>query len=259
MKRSLLLFVAAGLLAGKAGAHHAKEFIELESYTTHARGESLAYLQYDFMVPDDQNSRLDRWEITPGWSYGITDRFMFDIHTHLAKFGNDHIVEEEQEQFEPHGPSPFFEAVSASLLYCFTESGPYHVAASADVEVPLPRARDLLGDEDLIYSGTLILGWEFGMHSSVILNLGMETDGSDHEGFWGMGAKAPLSADPHGVAGGIEVHGDFDGDEWKVVPGLYVPLANEMQWKVGFSFGQEKDNGRWTNTRSFTTAIMVPF
>lgn len=259
MKKLTLSLIVAGLATATVQAHHAKEFIELESYTTNPRGESLVYVQYDYMVPDDQNSRLDRWEITPGWSYGITERLMFDIHTHLAKFGNDHIVEDEQEQFEPHGPSPFFEAVSASLLYRFTESGPYHLAASAAVEVPLPRARDWLGDDDLIYTGTLIAGWEFGMHASIVLNLGLETDGSDHEGFWALGAKTPLSADPHGLAGGIEVHGDFDGDEWKVVPGLYVPLANDMQWKVGFSFGQEKDNGRWANTSSFTTAIMVPF
>lgn len=259
MKKTGLSIIAATLLAGSTWAHHAMEYIELESYQTNRRGESLIYLQYDYMVPDGDEPGLDRWEITPGWAYGLTDKLMFDIHTHFARFRNEHIVEAEQERFEPHGPSPFFEAVSASLLYRFTAAGPYHVAVSTDVEVPLPDARDLLGDDDLIYSGTLILGWEFASHANVVLNVGMETDGSDHEGFWGIGAKTPLAADPHGVAGGIEILGDFDGDEWKVIPGVYLPLGNEIQWKTGFSFGQEKSDGRWVSTRSFTAAIMVPF
>ncbi len=251
--------MALTLAAGVANAHHAMEYIELESYTTPARGESLVYLQYDYMVPDEDQRGLDRWEITPGWAYGVTEQLLFDIHTHFARFGNDHLVEEEQERFEPDGPSPFFEAVSASVLYRFTDEGPYHAAASAAVEVPLPRARDLLGDDDLVYTGTLILGWEFADHANVILNLGLDTDGSDHDGFWGLGAKTPLTVDPHGVAGGMEVHGDFDGDEWLVVPGLYLPIGHDIQWKVGFGIGQEKDDGRWVNTRTFTTAIMALF
>lgn len=261
MKRphATILALAVCWITHGADAHHAMEYIELESYNTSPRGESLIYLQYDYMVPDDQQPDLDRWEITPGWAYGITDKLLVDFHTHFAKFGNGHIEETEQERFAPDGPSPFFEAVTASLLYRFTETGPYHAAGSAAIEIPLQRAKDLLGDEDPVYTATLIFGRDFGTHANVIVNLGLETDGSDHEGFWGVGAKAPLSVDPHGVAGGIELHGDFDGDEWRIIPGVFLPVGHDMQLKVGFSFGQEKDDGRWANTRQFTTAIMARF
>ncbi len=259
MKKILCMTIVAGFVAQHALAHHAFEYIKLESYNTNERGESLIYLQYDYMVPNANQPGLDRWEITPGWAYGITDRLLFDIHTHFARFGNDHIVEEERERFEPNGPSPFFEAFSATMLYRFTEKGPYHVATSAAIEVPFSRARDLLGDDDLVYTGTLIFGRDFAAHANVVINLGLETDGSDHEGFWGIGAKTPLSSNPHGIAGGIEFHGTFDGDEWGVLPGIYMPVGHDIQLKTGFYIGQEKDDGSWISSRAFTTAVMVRF
>jgi hypothetical protein len=93
------------------------EYVELESYSTARRGEFVFHLHYDYMVDDKDNPKLDHWEFTPGLSYGITDRLMIDFHTHFAKFGAEHVVEDKRNLYEPLGPSPFMEAGALSLQY----------------------------------------------------------------------------------------------------------------------------------------------
>ena len=58
-------------------------------------------------------------------------------------------------------------------------------------------------------------------------------------GVGAIGAKTPVSADPHGVAAGIEVLGDFEGDRWSVLPGIYAPLSETVLLKTGIEFGRE--------------------
>jgi hypothetical protein len=102
-------------VAGAAWAHHAMEYVDMESYSTAKRGEKVFHLHYDYMVDDDKDPRMDHWEFTPGLSYAITDRLMADMHTHFAKFGAGHVVEERAAEFEPNGPSPFMEAVALAV------------------------------------------------------------------------------------------------------------------------------------------------
>jgi hypothetical protein len=240
MKRSLI-FVCCGMLTGSVYAHHAMEYIEMESYTTAKRGECVFHLHYDYLVDDNDNPDLDHWEFTPGLSYGIVDRLMLDVHTHFAKFGSDHIVDEERENFEPNGPSPFMEAVAGSLQYRVTEDWLIDIAVVGTLEVPFSRAERLLGSEDNVYAGMLIIGKDFGEHSNITLNLGYEEEGDEDDTTWALGIKTPISADTHGIAAGIEVMGSFEdtADNWSVLPGVYAPLgADNIVLKTGLEFGE---------------------
>ena len=245
MKKHMTAATAALLLslltAGSAYAHHAMEYIEMESYTTARHGEVVYHLHYDYMVDDADNPGLDHWELTPGFSYGIMDRLMFDIHTHFAKFGTDHVVPARQADFGATGPSPFMEAVASSLQYRVTEGLPVNVAVSATIERPFGRSEDVLGSEDNVYAGLLILGKDFEGHRNVTANLGYEKEGDEDGLSWGLGAKTPISPESHSIAAGIELMGSFEdaGDNWSVMPGVYMPLgAQNITLKTGLELGK---------------------
>lgn len=238
------LWLGLCLAATGAWAHHALEFIETESYTTPRQGEGIFYLRYDYMAPDKNDPTLDRWEWTPGLAYGLTDRLMFDVHTHYAKFGTGHLVEEEQEKFSDRDPSPFFEAVAMSLQYRVTEGAWLDVAVAGHVEIPLQRARDWLDAEE-VYEGVLILSKPFGTHGNVTLNLIYGVEGSDDHKEYALGVKVPLSSNPHGIAGGLEILGELDdlSDSWSVIPGVYIPVVGEETiFKVGCEIGKNADS-----------------
>jgi hypothetical protein len=240
MKRFMVV-VGVAMLAGSAMAHHAMEYIEMESYSTAKRGESVLHLHYDYMVDDADNPDLDHWEFTPGISYGITDRMMLDVHTHFAGFGIDHIADEERAQYEPNGPSPFMEAVAGSVQYRVVEDWLLDIAVVGTIEVPFNRAETLLGSEDNVYAGMLIIGKDFGEHSNITLNLGYEEEGDESDTSWALGVKTPISADPHGIAAGIELMGSFEdtGDNWSILPGVYMPLGSRnITLKSGLEFGK---------------------
>ncbi len=240
MKRSIMV-VVCGVVAGSALAHHAMEYIEMESYTTARRGESVLHLHYDYMVDDRENPDLDHWEFTPGISYGILDRLMLDIHTHFAGFGIDHVVDDQRANYEPNGPSPFMEATAASLQYRLSEGWIVDVAVVGTIEVPFSRAEKLLGSEDNVYAAMLIVGKDLGEHSNVTLNFGYEEEGDEDDTTWAVGIKTPLSASPHGITAGVEFMGSFDetSDNWSVLPGVYMPLGSQgITLKTGLELGE---------------------
>jgi len=233
--------IIVGLLSGSALGHHALEFIEMESATMARKGERSLHLHYDYMVDDRDSPDLDHWEFTPGITYGITDRLMLDIHTHFAGFGIGHMVDDARPMYEPDGPSPFMEAVAGSLQYSLVADGLVDVAVAATMEIPFARAEQLLGSEDNVYAGMLIIGKEFGHHGNVTLNLGYEEEGEESDTTWGLAIKAPLSDDPHGIAGGVEIMGSFEdsADNWSMLPGIYMPIGGSRAiLKSGLEFGK---------------------
>ncbi|MBA7495465.1 hypothetical protein ES702_06052 [subsurface metagenome] len=245
------LLVLGGLFFGKCSfAHHAMEYIEMESYTTAREGEFVFHLHYDYMVENKDCPGEDHWELTSGLSYGITDRLMVDIHTHFAKFGNALLVEEEQANYEPNGPSPFMEAVAFGLQCRVTENSPVDVAVACVYEVPFSRSKDLLDGEE-VYEGILILGRDFRTHSNISLNLKYGKDGDETIKEWALGVKVPISDDPHGIAAGVEFLGCFEDfeDSWSILPGVYMPLGGEnIIFKTGLEFGKGMESMRANTT-----------
>ncbi|MFH1313684.1 MAG: hypothetical protein ABIJ00_10740 [Candidatus Eisenbacteria bacterium] len=241
-----------------AAGHHAMEYIEMESFGTVRGGEFVFHLHYDYMVDNTCNPREDHWELTPGLSYGVIDKLMLDVHTHFAKFGPDLVVEEERAGYEPQGPSPMLEAMAVSLQYPLTDAWLLDIAVAGTVEIPFSDAERLLGSEDLVYQGVIILGRGFEDHSNVTVNVSYEKEGGEDALSWALGIKRPISENPHGIAAGVEVMGaDEDiGDNWSVLPGVYMPLgAPNIILKTGLEFG-ESDGA---NTRRANVTLMYLF
>jgi len=228
-----ILLLAAGTLFG----HHAMEFIEMESYSTTRKAEKVFHLHYDYMVDDANNPLLDHWEFTPGFSYGITHRLMVDAHTHLAKFGPAHLVDVDP-AFAATGPPPFLEALALAVQYRLTEGSFVDIAMAGVFEQPYARSQDLLGGEQ-VYEGLIILSREIGEHGTLAANLMFGVEGGESFNGYALGVKTPLSLDPHGIQGGIELLGDFDGG-WSLLPGVYFPLGNQNTvLKTGLELGNE--------------------
>jgi hypothetical protein len=252
------VLVAVLAVAMPAAGHHAMEYIEMESYSTARAGEFVFHLHYDYMVDNADNPREDHWELTPGLSYGLTDRLMIDAHTHFAKFGPDLVVEEERENYEPNGPSPMLEAAAATVQFRITEGAAVDIALAGSVEIPFSDAEELLGSEDLVFGGLIIAGRDFGEHSNITLNLGYEREGDEDAASWALGVKTPISDDPHGIAAGIEFMGDMEdaADNWAVLPGAYMPLgAQNVVLKTGIEFGR----GGGAETRRANVTLMYRF
>ncbi|MEN8153197.1 MAG: hypothetical protein ABFR75_04180 [Acidobacteriota bacterium] len=229
----ILVFISTTLFS-----HHAMEYIEMESYNTPFKGEFVFHLHFDYMVENKMNPNLDHWEFTPGISFGITDRLMFDAHTHFAKFGKDHLTCADTDIFGPMGPSPFMEAVAFSLQYRLTKGLPVNIAVAGLFETPFSRSRELLDGKNVL-EGILIVNYEFAEHSNITLNIKHGIDGNEKFSEWALGVKTPLSSNPIGIAGGIEVFGDFNGD-LSILAGIYFPLGSEnIIFKTGLQFGGE--------------------
>lgn len=242
MKRLIIAIAMCLAISGSLWAHHSREYIELEGYSTAKQGQKVVYVHYDSFVPDYDNPKLDHYEITPGTCYGITNRLMLDMHTHFAKFGPDHVVPGEN-NFDPIGPSPFLEAIALTGQYRITEPNqlPFNIAGSLLYEQPFKRSETLLGGEEVV-EGTLILTRDFGEHSNITLNLNGGFDGGRWASSYGLGIKTPISQDANGAAAGIEFFGDFTGGGFRVMPGAYLPLEDNITLKIGLGLGNE-DSG----------------
>lgn len=248
VKSKILLTVVFGLsgLVNYVFAHHALEYIGIEGYTTAKKGEFIFRLQYDYIVDDKDNPSLDHWEFTPGLSYGITNRLMFDFHTHFAKFGSGYVVEEKRKEYEPLGPSPFMESASFVLQYRVIEGWLVNIGVSGLYEIPFQRSRELLDSKE-VYQATLIVSKNLGEHSNICFNFTYGKDGDEEIKQFALGAKTPVSDDPHGIAAGIEFLGAIEEKtlNWSVLPGLYFPLAAEnIIFKTGLEFGKNMDSMR---------------
>jgi hypothetical protein len=250
MKKILMFQICAAvigyLLCGDGMAHHAMEYIDMESYTTARKGEFNLHIHYDYMVEQKDNPRTDHWEFTPGLSYGLSGRLMADVHTHFAKFGNDLLVQDEQDRFAPTGPSPFLEAVAFSLQLRLTGNSPVDVAVAGVYELPFERSKTLLDGQE-VFEGVIIASRDMGEHRNVCMNLTFGKDGDEDIKEWAIGAKLPVSPDPHGVAAGLEILGSFEEIEesYSILPGVYIPVSGEnVILKSGLEFGKNLDSMR---------------
>ncbi len=234
----LMFFLLIGFFPSGLFAHHAMEFIDLDGYNTALRGQGIFHLHFDYFVSDPDTATKVHWEVTPGLSYGITDRLLADFHTHLSYFGPPLLKDG---QARP----PFFEAWTISAQMRFGEEGQYPLdpALVVSFESPYPKARDLLGSTSVM-EATLVLSKSFGAHRTVVLNLTAEKEGDNTPAFsWGFGAKTPLGVDPHGPGAGLEFKGTRL-DDISALLGFYLPVNATMVFKTGFGFGTPKAEDR---------------
>ncbi|MCK5599956.1 hypothetical protein KAI78_10055 [bacterium] len=254
MKRSLLFFAIILLTANLAYGHGSLEFIDLYGAEAGAKGEFSFHVQYDYMVEDKADPTQDHWEFTPGISWGIIEGLTFDIHTHFAKFGSSLLLFQHQAAYEPMGPSPFFEALAVSLQYTLPLDLAFDTAFVVVYEYPYGRSQTLLGG-GVVIEGILSLGYDFGTHSNITINVKYGVDDGDSFSEWGLGFKMPLTADGHGISAGIEFMGDFEdiNNSWSVLPGIYLPLGDEYTiFKTGLQMGKDLDTMRVNATLLYT-------
>lgn len=224
-------------------AHHAMEYIEMESYSTARSGQKIFHVHYDYLVDNYANSAEDHWEYTPGLSFGITNRLMVDAHTHFAKFGIDHIVNDQQANFTSQGPSPFMEAVAFAVQYRLTEGSFIDVAIGGVYEEPFQRSRDLL-DGQRGFEGILILSRGLGARGSICANFRLGRSGEETVSEWALGVRNPLTEDAHGIVAGVELLGDMNGN-WSLLPGVYFPLGDQnIVFKTGLELGKDMNSIR---------------
>lgn len=246
------LTIACLFLVTYSFAHHAMEYIEMESYSTAKKGQFVFHLHYDYMVDDKNDPSKDHWEFTPGISYGIFDRLMVDFHTHFAKFGAGHLVvdlnDTRYQQYAQTGPSPFMEACAFTVQYRVTEHKklPVDIAVVFTYEHPFPRSEELFGGQK-VYKCSLVLSRDFGVHSNICFNFDFGKDGDENIKSCALGIKTPISQDPHGIAAGVEfLIGDYENisDSWSILPGVYAPLAENITLKTGLEFGKDANSMR---------------
>ncbi|MEN3045904.1 MAG: hypothetical protein ABDH49_02820 [Candidatus Hydrothermales bacterium] len=224
MKKLILLLGALTIYA-----HHSKEYIAVESYNTCAKNEKIFHLIYDYYVENRDSSDYDHWELTPGLSYGITDHIMFGVHTHFAKFGKAYVKDRAE-------LSPMIEAANFSLQIRFKSFGLLNLALLFSYEVPFYRSRLYLDSKE-VFEGEIILSKNFLTHSNISVNFSFAREGDELIREWALGIKNPLSADPHGIAGGIEILGDYEGALF-FLPALYFPIERSII-KTGIGFGNK--------------------
>lgn len=250
----MAVFTALVVVALPARAHHALEYLDVESFESAKKGEGLFYTRFDYFVDDSDDNTMNHWEITPGISYGIWNRITFDLHIHFSKFESGHFA-------DGITRPPFFEAVAPNLLFQITPPDKYfmNVGVALTYEIPLPRARDLLGSRQAV-EGSLILGKNFWAHSNVTLNIvGGVEEGGETYAEWRIGTKHPITSIAHGISAGVEIMGDFKGEEVKVLPGVYVPILQNLRLKLGFGFGFFEEDGDWKSSARFGSQILYSF
>ncbi|MEN3044616.1 MAG: hypothetical protein ABDH37_05305 [Candidatus Hydrothermales bacterium] len=225
MKIKVFLLVAITMYA-----HHSKEYIALESYSTCAKNEKIFHLIYDYYVENKDNPDFDHWELTPGFSYGITDHIMFGAHTHFAKFGKAFTLNESE-------LSPLIEAANFAIQIRLKSLGFLNLAFLFSYEIPSDRSRKYLDGKEVI-EGKIILSKNFLTHSNISVNFSFAKEGNEFIKEWALGIKNPLSADPHGIAGGIEILGDYN-NAFFLLPAIYFPIERSII-KTGIGFGNQK-------------------
>ncbi len=234
MKLKQTVFVVL-ITIGSLQAHHAMEFISLESYNTAPQGAFVFHLHHDYMIDDRDQPTLDHWELTPGLSYGLTDRLMVDVHGHFAKFGVGHLITPHVEFYQQIGPSPFMEAIAFALQYRITEKAPLEIGITLAYEEPFSRSVELIGGQR-VFAAALIVNKAFKGHRNLLVNFYGELEGQEVAYGWGIGFRSPLTPDAHGVAAGVELLGDLNGD-YSILPGIYFPLGmQDIVFKTGLEF-----------------------
>ncbi len=269
-KTTAAALLAAGAMTAalpSAYAHHALEFIDVSSYTLTGQGESAVYLIYDHKTDDADDPGSERWEFTPGLSYGVTDWLMVDAHTHYAKFGPNYIdqgylnglAEDVRARTESEGAAAMLEAAAVSAQVALPRFNDFvDVGFSLAMEIPFSQAEEVLGSDTLGYSAELILRRELPGHRMITANLinvmEDEGDGYEHSQEWRLGFRTPVSPNPEGIAVGLELSGSFDEGDWFFMPGVYAPITSSVMAKMGLQM-----NGDEMEAHRFHASLMYLF
>ena len=223
----LVLFLVSLLCTSTSFAHHAKEFLRTESYAQAPKGGLVFFSGFDYFKPSYDDSGLDEWEYTPTLLYGISDRLMLGVHTHLLHIQNE---------------SAFFEAFAFGLQYQITEPNAWliDVGLNVEYEIPFQKSRDLIDGKQIV-AGTLILSKELPGDINVTSNIHYAKEvkhGDDDELNISLAGKGYIVPSWDWMEAGLELLGTVeDNPSFVIVPGVYMSLSEDVVFKTGASFG----------------------
>ena len=228
MKKLVVAAMVSTIFLFPMGAfgHHAREYIEVESYETLPRGRFTGLLNYDFFSPR-RDFTESHWEITPTFLYGITDCLMADVHTHISRF---------------KGKTTFVEAVAAGLQYKLTERWPFNldIGFLLEYEYPTDRSRDEIDGVDVLM-GTLIMSREWPHDINTVLNVSYEDEmhyGDNSTTSYAFGIKSHTIPRIERLEMGVEFVGTFGAHkECRVIPGAYMNIGKSKILKIGTGYG----------------------
>ena len=208
------------LFANPLSAHHAREYIVITSYETGNRGDLLAGLSYDRA----SKGEFYDWEITPALLYSLTDRIMFETHTHFKK---------------EKGLDMFWEAftIGSQLKLSQAEDTFFDLGLNLSFEFPTSQSREKIDGERLMES-RLIFSKELPRDVNICWNLICEQvleNDKETTLSLGMGTKTVIMKN---LEGGVEIMGVLESESaWEMIVGRYYSVNEKTVLKGGFGLG----------------------
>ncbi|MFC1693963.1 hypothetical protein ACFL1R_10705 [Candidatus Latescibacterota bacterium] len=217
MKINIVIVIILIYLTNSAYAHHSREYILLTSFQTGAKGSCLFGLSYD----SASKNKYYSWETTPAILYSLTNKIMFETHTHFRKEKNIDLLWEAVTfgtQVQLTNPNSHF----LDLGLCFS------------FETPTSKSRDELSGEN-IFGLRLILSKELPYDMNICSNVAftqiIENKKENYIEFI-IGSKKPIISEK--LECGIEMLGDFEkGTAINVLFGLYYSPKDNIIIKSG--------------------------
>ncbi len=216
------------LCPSPALAHHAKEYLVTGSYELVHPGDHLVYLSENYEFENADDSESYHGELTPGWIYGITERWQAELHFH--------VIDPDKEDSETVGKDGFVESVAPSLKYAFPERANWPVDVALAVELEIPMGDGERAGTETQTRPHLILRrvWQRGLESTLDLEGRFELTGGQHTE-WGLALATKKVLAPW-VSAGVEFQIPADGPGAIVVPGLYLSRGRALL-KLGVGVG----------------------
>ena len=205
------------ILTKSADAHHSREYILLTSFQTGAKGSFLLGLSYDSATKDEYYS----WETTPAILYSLTNKIMFETHTHFKKEKDIDLIWEAGTfgtQMVLTNPNSHF--LDIGLCFSF--------------ETPTSKSRDVLSGENS-FGLRLILSKEIyndiNICSNIVFTQVLENK-KEHYFDFIIGTKKPIISDK--LEFGLEMSGSFEENiSINNMFGIYYSPKENIIIKIG--------------------------
>ena len=204
------------LAPGAAFAHHGRDFLLVQTAELPHKGEIYLVARQDYLDEGEE----EEIELEPAVIFGLTGRLAFEVHSHVAREGD--------ESFEYESTSPALHLRLSPLRSA------WGLGLSAEYEIAS-------GDEEDHAEARLVLS-RFVGGARVAFNLIAEEEqssGAEVEWGYAVGFRARLG---ERSGWGLEARGGFESDaEAEALFGLYFEPSNRvtMQLGAGTALGDE--------------------
>ena len=211
-----LVLLASGLVwlfsPAAAFAHHGRDFLLVETADLPHKGQVYGIARQDYIDEGEE----DEIELEPAVIWGVTDRFALEIHSHIAREGD--------ESFEYESTSPAFH------LRLSPHDARWGLAVSGEYEIAKDSEEEDHAEARLILSRQL----RGSNRARLALNLiAEEEQGDEGEVEWGyaVGFRSRLTERNDW---GIEARGSFESEgESEALLGLFLQPTERVTVQLG--------------------------